>query len=500
MNEALLLTLTWIIPFATALVSMGLGRPEQDSKLKFVNLGGSFINLLLVIFLCAHYYPLAVNADGLLFSQSFVWFEKLNINYQMGVDGISLLMMLLTAIVIFCGVLASWALNNQAREFFILLQVLVAGVFGVFVSFDIFTFFVFYEIAVLPMFLLIGLWGTGPKEYAAMKLTLMLVAGSALILTGMLGLYFESRALTGTGTFNLTELSKMHFPMSFQLWAFPMLFLGFGVLGALFPFHTWSPDGHASAPTAVSMLHAGVLMKLGGYGCLRVAMFVLPEGCQAWMPAFLILSTMNVVYGAFGALRQTDLKYVTAYSSVSHCGLVIFGLSAMTVTGFQGAVLQMISHGLMTALFFCLIGMIYGRTHTRIMSEMGGLLKVIPFLGVAFIIAGFAGLGLPGLSGFVAEFTIFKGAFQNPDPLNRICTVLAILSIVVTAVYVLRAANRMLTGPLNPHFANLKPASLVEKIPVSILLFCLFAVGIYPHWIADMVARSVLPVFLNVAR
>ncbi len=430
------------------------------------------------------------------FAYKIPWFTIMNIEYNIGVDAISVLMMLLTAIVIFCGVLASWEVKDQAKEFFILLNVLVAGVYGVFVSIDLFTFFMFYEIAVLPMYLLIGLWGTGRKEYAAMKLTLMLVAGSAFILAGILGLYFES----GISTFDLARLSQVRFSDSFQYWAFPVIFLGFGVLGAIFPFHTWSPDGHASAPTAVSMLHAGVLMKLGGYGCLRVGMYLMPEGAQMWMGVFLVLVTINVLYGAFGALRQTDLKYITAYSSVSHCGLVLFGFTAMTFTGLKGGVLQMISHGLMTALFFCLIGMIYGRTHTRTVSEMGGLMKVMPFLSVAFVIVGFAGLGLPSLSGFVAEVNVFVGSFANPAAINRVCTVLAVLSIVVTAVYVLRAVNALVNGPISSKFAMLSDATLLEKVPVSILLFCLFGMGIMPGWIIELVNDAIHPIFNNLTR
>ncbi len=285
-----------------------------------------------------------------------------------------------------------------------------------------------------------------------------------------------------------------------QYWAFPVIFLGFGVLSAIFPFHTWSPDGHASAPTAVSMLHAGVLMKLGGYGCLRVGMYLLPEGAQMWMGVFLVLVTINVLYGAFGAIRQTDLKYMTAYSSVSHCGLVLFGFTAMTFTGLKGGVLQMISHGLMTALFFCLIGMIYGRTHTRTISEMGGLMKVMPFLSVAFVIVGFAGLGLPSLSGFIAEINVFVGAFANPAIINRVSTVLVVLSIVVTAVYVLRAVNALVNGPVSPKFAMLSDATILEKVPVLILLFCLFGMGIMPGWIIELVNGAVNPSFNNLTR
>ena len=503
MNGSTLLTTIWAVPFLTALCSLPVDK-HNHRLIKKISLLGNSINLLLIIGLTVKFMAstaalgtgVGSRATMLHFAYKFPWFNFVNIEYNIGVDAISVLMMLLTGIVIFCGVLASWNVEEQAKEFFALLNVLVGGVYGVFVSFDLFTFFLFYEVAVLPMYLLIGLWGTGKKEYSAMKLTLMLVAGSAFILAGILALYFQS----GQSTFDLTRLAQIPFPVSFQNWVFPLIFLGFGVLGALFPFHTWSPDGHASAPTAVSMLHAGVLMKLGGYGCLRVAMYLLPEGAQLWMPIFLILITINVVYGAFGAIRQTDLKYITAYSSVSHCGLVLFGLAAMTYAGLKGAVLQMISHGLMTALFFCLIGMIYGRTHTRQIDEMGGLMKVMPFLCVSFVICGLAGLGLPGLSGFIAEITVFFGAFANENPINRACTVLAILSIVVTAVYVLRTANRVVNGPIRQTFAELKDATFVEKLPVSILLFSLFAMGIMPGWIIEMVNGAVDPIFNNVMR
>ncbi len=503
MNGPLLLTLIWVLPFAIALASVPV-RHDNHVLIKMISLVGNLFNLLLVILLTFQFIkvsginPNAAETSSSLFRFAYKidWLKIMNIQYNIGVDAISVLMMLLTAIVIFCGILASWNIKEQTKEFFILLNILVAGVYGVFVSIDLFTFFLFYEIAVLPMYLLIGLWGTGRKEYAAMKLTLMLVAGSGFILAGILGLYFES----GLSTFDLNLLSQVQFSDSFQYWAFPVIFLGFGVLGAIFPFHTWSPDGHASAPTAVSMLHAGVLMKLGGYGCLRVAMYLLPEGAHMWMTFFLILVTINVVYGAFAAIRQTDLKYITAYSSVSHCGLVLFGFTAMSYTGIKGGVLQMISHGLMTALFFCLIGMIYGRTHTRTVSEMGGLMKVMPFLSIAFIIVGLAGLGLPSLSGFVAEATVFVGSFANPGTINRICTVLAVLSIVVTAVYVLRTVNSMVNGPIAEKYSLLSDARPLEKVPVIILLFCLFGMGILPGWIVELVNGAVNPIFNNLMR
>lgn len=501
--RSLLPSATWVLPMLVALVSLPFG-PGRERTVRVISLTGSILNLALVIYLLHlfmnHSAGLVFIAGGtqsiLQFPLDVPWLSVMNIHYTTGLDGLSMLMMLLTAIVVLCGVLASWKITDRAREFFVLINILAAGVFGTFISFDLFALFLFYEVAVLPMFLLIGVWGTGRKEYSAMKLTLMLVAGSALIFGGILGLYFES----GLNTFNLNILSQVQFDQHFQMWAFPVLFVGFGVLSALFPFHTWSPDGHASAPTAVSMLHAGVLMKLGGYGCLRVAMYVLPEGCREWMPFFLILITINIAYGAFIATRQNDLKYITAYSSVSHLGLVLMGLAVMTFGGLKGSSMQMISHGLLTALFFCLIGMIYGRTHTRDITEMGGLMRIMPFLSVAFVIAGFAGLGLPGLSGFVAEVTLFIGAFENPSAIARTCAVIAVLSITTTAVYVLRAANRMLHGPLPAALAECTDATPMEKIPVIILIICLFGMGLLPGWIADIIDTSIQPIFNNLTR
>jgi NADH-quinone oxidoreductase subunit M len=380
------------------------------------------------------------------------------------------------------------------REFFISLILLSSGVYGFFISVDLFTMFLYYEVAVIPMYLLIGIWGSGPKEYSAMKLTLMLMGGSAFLLVGLLGIYFNSAPDGGALTFNIIEIAKAHIPVEAQRFFFPLTFVGFGVLGALFPFHTWSPDGHASAPTAVSMLHAGVLMKLGGYGAFRVAMYLMPEAAQEQAWIFIILTSISVVYGAFGAIFQTDLKYINAYSSVSHCGLVLFAILMMNTTALNGAVLQMISHGLMTALFFALIGMIYGRTHTRIISEMGGLMKVIPFLSVVYVIAGLASLGLPGLSGFVAEMTIFFGAFQHVDTFHRVVTIVAASSIVITAVYILRVIGVLLLGPVkNKHFFEFKDATWFERVSTITLVTAVAAIGMAPFWLSELITGSLKP-------
>lgn len=433
------------------------------------------------------------NTDPMLFVTTTTWYESFNIQAKFGIDGISVSMILLTAIVTFAGIFVSWQVDFLTKEFFISLILLATGVFGFFISLDLFTMFLFYEVAVIPMYLLIGIWGSGPKEYSAMKLTLMLMGGSALLLVGLLGIYYNSAPEGGRLTFDLTEIAKVGIPVSAQMFFFPFVFIGFGVLGALFPFHTWSPDGHASAPTAVSMLHAGVLMKLGGYGCFRVGMYLLPEAAHSLAWIFIILTTISVVYGAFGAITQKDLKYINAYSSVSHCGLVLFALLMMNETATTGAFLQMISHGLMTALFFALIGMIYGRTHTRMINEMGGLMKVIPFVSVLYVIAGLASLGLPGLSGFVAEMTIFVGAFQHTDTFHRIATIVACSSIVITAVYILRVVGTLLLGPLkNDHYLKLADALWFERLGGVTLVIAIAAIGLAPLWISDLLRETLI--------
>ena len=433
--------------------------------------------------------------DEMLFTADYTWFKSLNIHYAIGVDGIAVAMLCLTSIVVIAGIFASWEMEFLSREFFISLILLATGVFGFFISLDLFTMFLYYEVAVIPMYLLIGIWGSGPKESSAMKLTLMLMGGSALLMVGIFGIYFNSAPGGGELTFNIIEISKIKIPIEAQRFFFPFTFVGFGILGALFPFHTWSPDGHASAPTAVSMLHAGVLMKLGGYGCFRVAMFLMPEAANEMAWIFIILTTISVVYGALGAIWQKDLKYINAYSSVSHCGLVIFALLMMNKTAMDGAIIQMISHGLMTALFFALIGMIYGRTHTRNIYEMGGLMKVIPFLSVVYMIAGFASLGLPGLSGFVAEMTVFVGAFQHQDMFHRVVTIIVASSIVITAVYILRVVGFLLLGPIkDEHHEHITDAKWFEKTSTITLVLAIAAIGIAPLWLSDTIIESLKPI------
>jgi NADH-quinone oxidoreductase subunit M len=489
-----ILSLFVLIPVLTITAILLLKDTRQVRLVAAFGMGLQLLMaaVLVYLYLTARH---AGNLDEMLFVKDHLWFKSLNIHYAVGVDGISVAMICLTSIVVFAGIFASWEVVTLTKEFFVSLILLATGVFGFFISIDLFTMFLFYELAVIPMYLLIGIWGTGPKEYSAMKLTLMLMGGSALLLVGLLGIYFNSSPDSNQLTFNILEISKVVIPLPAQRLFFPLTFVGFGVLGALFPFHTWSPDGHASAPTAVSMLHAGVLMKLGGYGAFRVAIFLMPEAAHELSWIFIILTSISVVYGAFGAIAQKDLKYINAYSSVSHCGLVLFAVLMMNQTAMNGAIIQMISHGLMTALFFALIGMLYGRTHTRMIYEMGGLMKIIPFLSVCYVIAGLASLGLPGLSGFVAEMTIFVGAFQHPELFYRVVTILAVSSIVITAVYILRVVAILLLGPTtNEHFEHLPDAKWFEKISVVTLITAVAAIGLAPYWLSTMIGTSLHPV------
>ncbi|WP_448788027.1 complex I subunit 4 family protein [Bacteroides graminisolvens] len=478
----------------------GLWLSKGIKAIRGVMVAGSTALLVLSVVLTGMYLSerSGGNTAEMLFRADAVWYAPFHIAYSVGVDGISVAMLLLSAVIVFTGTFASWQMKVQTKEYFLWFTLLSMGVFGFFICIDLFTMFMFYEIALIPMYLLIGVWGSGRKEYSAMKLTLMLMGGSAFLLIGILGIYFGS----GASTMNLLEIAALHnIPFEQQCIWFPLTFLGFGVLGALFPFHTWSPDGHASAPTAVSMLHAGVLMKLGGYGCFRIAMYLMPEAANELSWIFLILTGISVVYGAFSACVQTDLKYINAYSSVSHCGLVLFAILMMNQTASTGAVLQMLSHGLMTALFFALIGMIYGRTHTRDVRQLGGLMKIMPFLSVCYVIAGLANLGLPGLSGFVAEMTIFVGSFQHFDAFHRTMTILATTSIVITAVYILRLVGKILYGnPVNEEHLKLTDATWDERFAVICLIVAVAGLGLAPWWISNMIGDSVLPVVSQLMR
>ena len=448
----------------------------------------ALVSMLLSFYIFLVYYVDYRDVGGLQFARTWEWLAipgagslgDRAITFALGVDGISAPLILLTGVVMFTGVLMSWTIKDRNKDFFILYFLLLSGVFGVFAALDLFFFFFFYELAVLPMYLLIGVWGSSStfrtfirtKEYGAMKLTMYLVAGSVLVWIAILAIFVES----GLGTFSISDLQDATFSPTFQKVFFPFLAVGFGVLAGLWPFHTWSPDGHVAAPTAVSMVHAGVLMKLGAFGIIRVGIFLLPEGADFWMPALVGLGTVNVLYGAWSAMGQRDLKYIVGYSSVSHMGYVLMGIATLHPLGVSGAVLQMFSHGIMTALFFAAVGIIYDRTHTRDIGVLGGMAKRMGVTATLFAVAGLTSLGLPGLSGFVAEILVFLGLFQTYPALG----VLGIIGAAVTAVYILRLLARVFFGPLGERWRDQADASRLEGFSAAILVGFILLVGLFP--------------------
>ena len=472
-----ILTVIVFTPLAVGLVIL-LVPAERKSVVRWLALAAGAIDLTLATIA---YFSYDMSVGGYQFVQKFTWIPALGVSYHVGVDGMSMPLVLLTGVVIFTGVLISWGIDDRPREFFAFLFVLATGVFGVFVSLDLFMLFFFYEIAVFPMYLLISIWGWQvTREYAAMKLTLYLFIGSVIALVGALAIYYTA----DLGTFDLLLLEKAGLSTAFQRLWFPFVFFGFAVLGGIFPVHNWSPDGHVAAPTAVSMFHAGVLMKLGAFASLRVGIMLLPEGARFWAPLVLALATVNVIYGAFIASVQTDFKYVIGFSSVSHMGLVLLGFATLNRQGLTGAGLQMFSHGVMTALFFAVVGMVYDRAHTREIPKLGGFLKVMPLVAVAFIVGGLVSMGMPGLSGFVAEFPIFLGLWK----VQPVIAIIIALGIVITASYIMRVVRGVFFGKMPQEFEGHIPSiNLFDKVALVLLAGILIVVGVYPAVIAPMV-------------
>jgi NADH-quinone oxidoreductase subunit M len=466
--------------------------------------------------------------SGLLTLVDQPWVPQLKIRYHLAVDGISLTLVVLTGLAAVSGVLFSWNIEHRAKEFFAFYLALIAGVYGVFLSFDLFLLFVFYELAIVPKYFLIAIWGSTNREYGAMKLALYSFVGSAMVLIGILAAF----VVAGGTTFNIAELAKVPFPRAFQMWAFPLTFTGFAILAGLWPFHTWAPTGHVAAPTAASMLLAGVIMKLGAYGCLRVAMTLFPLGManwessvlgfSSWREVFGLLAAVGIVYGATVALVQKDFKFVIGYSSVSHMGFVLLGLMTLTSLGLSGAVLQMFSHGVVAGLLFAVVGrMVYERTHTRVLDELEGmrLNKAMPFAAVTFVIAGLASMGIPGFSGFMAEFQVLIGAWKSFPTFAA----LAGIGIVIGVAYTLRAVQKAFFGELAPEpsvvpataaapaavgafpVAHAPPASassasthahhfddisVPERIGAALLIATTVLIGLYPRLLLDWIVPA----------
>ncbi len=457
-------------------------KEEQGFLIRAVSLVAAGLSFGLAIYTFVGYDR---QLGGIQFVEKYDWVKLFGITYYVGVEGMNAPLLLLTGIVIFTGVLTMWELQERVKEYFIFQLALVTGVFGVFMSYDMFFFFLFYEVAVVPMYVLILIWGSTRKIYAAMKLTLYLMAGSGLIIPGILLLYASS----GLNTFDMVRLHAVHFAPWVQKLTFVMMYLGFGVLAGVWPFHTWSPVGHVAAPTAVSMLHAGVLMKLGSFAILRIAMYLCPEGFQYWAQFMALLAATGIVYGVFVGLAQTDLKYVIGYSSVSHMGIVGLGLSTGTVDGLNGAVFQMFAHGVMTALFFSSVGFIYDRTHTRDILELGGFSRIMPVASAFFITAALCGAGVPGMASFWAELLVFIAAVKV-YPLRGL---MAIAALVIGALFALRVVQNSFFNEPNPKFIHYEDVSPFLGLPRMILIAFLVFFGIFPQIMLGLIKTSIIP-------
>lgn len=462
--------------------------PARKQAARFLALTTALVGFGIALAGCCQYQP-----TGTVQTISDIsWVSSMGLHYFLAADGISLALVLLTGLAAVAGILFSWNIECRVKEFFAFYLALIGGVYGVFLSFDLFLLFVFYEIAIIPKYFLIAIWGSTRKEYGAMKLALYSFVGSAMVLVGMLATYVKS----GAHTLNLVELAAFPFPASFQMWVFPLIFIGFGVLAGIWPFHTWAPTGHVAAPTGASMLLAGVVMKLGAYGAFRVAMTLFPVGAQAWQYPMAVLAVIGIVYGATVALVQKDFKFVIGYSSVSHMGFVLLGLMTLNATGVGGAVLQMFSHGVIAGLLFAVVGrMVYERTHTRDLDALQGmdLGRVLPFASITFVLAGAASMGIPGFSGFVAELQVLIGAWRAFPEM----AILGGVGVLFGVAFTLRAIQKSFFGE-HPRVESesssahgLPPITLPEKIGAVILLSATVVIGLFPNLLLNIIMPSI---------
>lgn len=493
LNEWVLTLILGIPCAATALLFL---VPAANRRLvRVLGVGAAALTLVLSAWVCLSYDQ---QAAGMQFVQRAPWVPSLGIAYIVGADGMSAAMLLLTSIVFLAGALVSWGIESRTKDFYILLCALVSGVFGVFVSQDLFFFYFFYELAVVPMYLLIGYWGSTNREYATMKLTLYLTAGAVVALVGLLLVYFSG--ITERPTFDLIELRRaveagQGLTPERQKLLFPLLLVGFATIAPMWPLHSWSPGGHAAAPAAASMMHAGVLMKLGSYAILRIALPLMPAGAAHWLPWVAVLCCFNIIYGGYVALNQRDMKFVIGYSSSSHMGYVLLGVASLTVLGTSGAVFLMFAHGVMTALAFGLIGWFYDQTHTRQLDDLGGMMEQIPFVGVLFVMTAMASLGLPGFANFASEMMIIVGSWERyPIP-----TILAVFGLVIGATYLLRTVKTAFLGPKLPRWDGLRDARTpLQRAPFVLLLGTLLVFGFYPAPLVRLIETGVAPIVQSV--
>ena len=448
------------------------------------------ITLADLVFALALWAGFDASTTNIQYAEKLAWIPALNINYYVGIDGLSLPMVVLTAFLGFLVIPISWKVEQRPKLYFAMLLVLQSGVLGVFTALDFVLFFLFWEVELLPMYLLISIWGSPPplgrREYSAMKFFIYTIFGSAFMLLGMLALY------ANTGTFDLVQLARTDvtstvLPTAAIFW---LIFAAFAIKLPVAPFHTWLPDAHTDAPTAVSVILAGVLLKMGGYGILRICIAIFPDEAYVWAPTLALLAAFSVIYGALITIRQTDLKRLIAYSSVSHMGYVLLGIAALGEVSMTGAALQMFTHGTITGLLFAIVGLVYDKTHTRQIPELQGLAQRMPFIAVCFVVAGLASLGLPGTSGFVAEFLVFVGAF----PEFGFYTIVGVLGIALSAGYILWTLERTLFRSLPHRWEHLRDATVIEKIPLVALVAVIMLVGLYPRVVTDIIKVGLAPI------
>jgi len=482
--EPVILFLLPVLPLATAIYLVFCPEENKDffQKMNVGVMSACFAGAFFLFLRFPH------GSGDYQFLSRRDWLPELGISYQVGVDGIGMTLVLLLALVSTSGAFVSFWIRERVKEYTIFYMVLIASIYGVFTSLDLFFLYLFYEMSVIPMYPLIGIWGSQNKEYASMKLTVYITTGAVLALAGILALYGTS----GLQTFDLIAIREAfqyhHIQIELQKWIAPFLLFGFGVIASLWPFHSWSPIGYAAAPSAVSMLHAGVLKKMGPYLMIRLVFTFFPDGARVWFPWIAILATINILYAAFAAIDQKDLKFLIGFSSVSHMGYVLLGIASANQTALTGTVLLMFSHGVMAASAFALVGYVYEKTHTRMIPELGGLAKKLPFITTCFVMTALASAGVPGFSNFVSELLIFLGAWKDYPWL----TVLAVFGILFTAVYLLRAVRKVFFGPLTHEWKGVEdPETLVGRLPFVLLLGSLLLFGFWPQGLLRMIQPSV---------
>ena len=489
MNFPYLSTIVFL-PVVGLIVIALLPKPEQRT-IKLISLIFALASFALSIAVFCLFDRSAGVIGQIQFQERLSWIPAINAFYHLGVDGLSLPLVILMTFLGVLAVLVSWNVQLRPKEYFIWLLFLEASILGVFCSLDLVLFFLFWELELIPMYFLISIWGGGRKEYSAMKYVIYTLVGSAMMLAGILSIYFTTGSLSMMELAGLT-VAKPFIPLAAM---FFLLLVGFAIKLPMFPLHTWLPDAHTDAPTAASVVLAGALLKMGGYGMIRLCVTIFPVVALQYAPLLVVLAIVSVLYGAAVTLRQKDLKRLIAYSSVSHMGYVLLGIFALSEVSLTGATLQMFSHGIITGLLFAMVGLVYDKTHERNLDKLGGLARQMPVIVVVFSIAGLASLGLPGTSGFAAEFITFVGSYSSTVVEGiRLYTILGVFGIVLTAGYILWMLQRVFYGPPLEKFKDVPDANNVEKVCIFSFVAAIMLVGIYPAILTNVIKLGVEPI------